>query len=71
MTEEEESLNKLKYKTIETGTLEDTIEATNDNNNKNKKKKRPYALSMTDENHRNNKHNKPKKTRLTKTYSNL
>jgi len=71
MTEEEESLNKLKYKTIETGTLEDTIEATNDNNNKNKKKKRPYALSMTDENHRNYKHNKPKKTRLTKTYSNL
>ena len=39
MTEEEESLNKLKYKTIETGTLEDTIEATNDNIKKWKKLK--------------------------------
>ena len=49
-------------KTIETGTLEETIEVTKENN---KYKKHP-EISITDENNK-----KPKKTKLTKTLSNL
>lgn len=52
-------------KTIETGTLEETIEATKESN---KYKKHP-EISIPDEN--NKKIKKPKKTKLTKTLSSL
>ena len=74
MSEEEESSNKIKnnlYKTIETGTLEETVEATNDNNNKNKKNKKSIEITMSSENHTKPQYCKPKKTRLSKTCSNL
>ena len=70
MSEEEESSNKIKnnhHKTIETGTLEETIEATNDNNKKNKKS---IEITMSSENLRKPQDYKPKKTRLSKTNSN-
>lgn len=79
MSEEEESLNKFKNNqdnfcgTYETGTLEETVEATNDNyyKNKNTKSKKSLEITMTNENHRKPQYCKPKKTRLSKTQTNL
>ena len=79
MSEEEESLNKFKNNqdnhrgTYETRTFEETVEATNDNfyKNKNTKSKKSLEITMTNENFRKPQYYKPKKTRLSKTQTNL
>ena len=72
MTENEEDFPNIQannQKTIETGTIEDTIEATNASNKKTNNKKHP-EISITYENNNKNKKSKKKKvTKLTKAYS--
>lgn len=72
MTKNEEDFPNIQasnQKTIETGTIEDTIEATNASNKKANSKKHP-EISITYENNNKNKKSKKKKvTKLTKAYS--
>jgi hypothetical protein len=72
--EEEFEINQTKQiqanklKTIETGTIEDTIEATNESNKKANNKKHP-EISIENNNKKNKKSKKKKLTKLTKAYS--
>ena len=74
MSEEDLTLKnqqELHHKTVETGTLEDTKEATIDNNNKNKKNKKSLQITTIDGYNRNSKNDRPKKMRLSKTNGNM
>ena len=73
MLETEDHLNHQENcpKTIETGTFEETIEASKENNKNSKNKnKKDLEISITDENNKKYNNKKPK-TKLTKTISSL
>ena len=64
-----QNIGQNNQRSLETGIIEDTVEATNESNQKSKKKN-TLEISIKNVNSKKKKSNKLIKTKLTKTYSN-